>query len=82
MVKLQEPAQVVQCREEDLKAVEAAMPKAQQQFKKRTGNEAPELTLDRKHFLPKGAATAEQEDDPDHQSWCARDVTKVVLPTS
>jgi ATP synthase (E/31 kDa) subunit len=72
MAKLQEPLQTVQCREEDIKVVEAAMPKAQSKYKSTYGKEAPELTLDRKHFLAKGATSAEQEDDPDHPSWCAR----------
>lgn len=69
MAKLQEPSQVVQCREEDVKVVEGAMPKAQALFKTKFGKEAPQLTLDRTHFLAKGAATAEQEDDPDHPTW-------------
>lgn len=70
MVKLQEPSQVVQCREEDVKAVEAALPKAQKKFQSAQGGEAPELTLDRKHFLPQGAKSNEAEDDPDNATWC------------
>jgi hypothetical protein len=71
MAKLQEPSQVVQCREADVKVVEAALPKAQAKYKAKYNKEAPQLSLDRKHFLAKGAASAEQEDDPDHRTWCA-----------
>lgn len=71
MAKLQEPSQVVQCREEDVKTVDAALSKAQSKYKSKYGTEAPQLTLDRTHFLAKGAGTQAQEDDPDHESWCA-----------
>ena len=62
---------MVQCREEDVKTVDAALSKAQSKYKSTYGKEAPQLTLDREHFLPKGASTQAQEDDPDHESWCA-----------
>jgi V-type H+-transporting ATPase subunit E len=70
MAKLQEPSQVVQCREEDLRAVEGILPKAQAHYKSVYNSDAPQLTVDRQHFLPRGAQTQEEEDDPDHPSWC------------
>jgi ATP synthase (E/31 kDa) subunit len=70
MHKLQDPSQIVQCRQADLAVVEATIPKAQQRFKSTYGVDAPQLTLDRKHFLPKAATTQDQDDDPDHATWC------------
>ena len=69
-MKLQESSPIVQCREEDLKAVEGAIPKAQSKYKKQLNKEAPEVTIDRKHFLSKGAANDQQEEDPDAPTWC------------
>jgi hypothetical protein len=69
MAKLQEPSQVVQCREEDLEVVEAVLPKAQAKYKSLYNAESPQLTMDRSHFLPRGAKTQEEEADPDHPSW-------------
>jgi hypothetical protein len=71
MYKLQEPSQIVQCREEDLKVVEGAIAKVQAKYKSAYGSEAPQLTIDRKHFLPKAASSQEEEDDPDAPTWSA-----------
>lgn len=71
MRKLQEPSQIVQCRQADVSVVESAMPKAQQRYKATYKQDAPQLTLDRKHFLPKAAASQEEDDDPDHPTWYA-----------
>jgi ATP synthase (E/31 kDa) subunit len=71
MRKLQEPSQIVQCRQSDISVVEATMPKAQQRYKQTYSEDAPQLTLDRKHFLPKAAATQAEDEDPDHPTWCA-----------
>lgn len=65
MYKLQEPSQIVQCREADVKVIEACVPKAQEKYKNVYGTDAPQLTIDRKHFLPAAAESQEQEDDPD-----------------
>eukprot|EP01025_Chloroclados_australasicus_P055009 TRINITY_DN6586_c0_g2_i2.p1 TRINITY_DN6586_c0_g2~~TRINITY_DN6586_c0_g2_i2.p1 ORF type:complete len:254 (+),score=37.83 TRINITY_DN6586_c0_g2_i2:221-982(+) len=65
MYKLQEDSQIVQCRQEDLKTVENAITKAQAAYKKKYNAEAPQLTLDRKHFLAPGAKNQSEEDDPD-----------------
>lgn len=71
MYKLQEPSQIVQCREVDLKVIESCVPKAQEKYKAVYGSEAPQLTIDRKHFLPSAAETQEEEDDPDAPTWYA-----------
>lgn len=70
MYKLQEPSQIVQCREADIKVIETCVPKAQEKYKSVYSTDAPQLTIDRKHFLPAAAASQEQEDDPDAPTWC------------
>lgn len=65
MKKLQEPSQVIQCREADLAVLKSAIPKAEAKFKEQYNEPAPQLTIDQKHFLAKAAKTQAEEDDPD-----------------
>ena len=69
MFKLQEPSQVIQCREEDLSVLKTAIPKAEAKYKSQYGEAAPQVTIDQKHFLAKSAKTQEEEDDPDAATW-------------
>lgn len=55
MKKLAEGSQIVQCREEDVSIVERQLPAAQSKYKQVYKEEPPQLSLDRKHFLPAGA---------------------------
>lgn len=70
MYKMEDASQIVQCRKQDLTIVEKQLSAAQAAFKEQYGKEAPQLTLDRKHFLAPGGETQEQEDDPDYPTWC------------
>lgn len=71
MYKLQEPSQVIQCREADLSVIKVAIPKAEARYKAQYDEAAPQLTIDQKHFLAKAAQTQAEEDDKDAATWCA-----------
>jgi hypothetical protein len=70
MKKMEDSSQIVQCRKQDATIVEKQLSAAQAKFKKLYGVDAPQLTLDREHFLAPGGETQEQEDDPDYPTWC------------
>lgn len=75
MKKMADPSMIVQCRKEDLTVVEKQLSAAQARFKQTYGTDAPQLTLDRQHFLPPGAKSKEEEDDPDYQTCLGGVVT-------
>ncbi|GAB4815907.1 hypothetical protein N2152v2_002953 [Parachlorella kessleri] len=68
--KLKEPRALVRCREVDVDAVKAAIPKAKTRFSQEFGSPAPEVDVDTAHYLPPPPKGSKQEDE--FASCCGR----------
>ncbi|CAK0782280.1 hypothetical protein CVIRNUC_005616 [Coccomyxa viridis] len=61
--KLKEPKVVLKVRKEDLSVLKEALDSIKSKYKKVTGNEAPEMEVDEKSFLPTAPKNADAADE-------------------